>query len=168
MIEVRVGDLVAAAAGAVVRPVASDFSPVTPALRRLDEAAGEGVREQCARLGELPLGSAVITAAGAIEADFMVHVAIRSTTENTTPAVVRQGMLNALRRISDWAIESVAMPPLGTGAGNLDAEESAEAMIPVLVDHMRAEPTPSRVTVIVEDGYQEAAFAAAVARHAGS
>jgi hypothetical protein len=41
-------------------------------------------------------------------------------------------------------------------------------MIPVLVDHMRAEPTPSRVTVIVEDGYQEAAFAAAVARHAGS
>jgi len=168
MIEVQVGELVAAAAGAVVRPVASDFSPVTPATRRLDEAAGDRVREQCAQLGELPLGSAAITAAGAIEADFMVHVAVRSPSENPTAAVVRTGMLNALRRIADWQVDTVVVPPLGMGAGNLDAEESAEAMIPVIVAHMREGSAPSRVTVLVEDAYQEAAFAAAIARHTGS
>ena len=164
MIEVQVGDLAAAAAEAVVRPVASDFSPVTPATRRLDDAAGPAVREQCRRLGELPLGSAVITPAGPLAADYLVHVAVRSATDNPTPSVVRVGLQNALRRLSDWGVRTVILPPLGTGAGNLDAEESAAAMIPVLVAHMAGHQSPARVTLLVEDPYQEDTFSGALAR----
>lgn len=168
MIEVRVGELAAAVAGAVIRPVAADFSPVTPAMRRFSEAAGPVPAEQCAALGELPLGSAVITAAGAVEADFIVHVAIRTATDNPTPAVVRQGLLNALRRIDDWAIDVVALAPLGTGAGNLDAEESASVMVPVLLSYERESGRSFQATIVVEDAYQEAVFGAAVARLTGA
>lgn len=164
MIQVEVGELATAVAGAVVRPVASDFSPVTPAMRRFDQAAGAAMADQCARLGELPLGSAVITAAGDLATDFVVHVAVRSAAENPSPAVVRRGLLNALRRLSDWGIDSVALPPLGTGAGNLDAEEAAAVMVPVIVEHLRQVDGGLRVTIRVEDGYQEAAFLAAVSR----
>lgn len=167
MIEVQVGELAAAVTGAVVRPVATDFSAVTPAMRRFDQAAGAAVADQCARLGELPLGSAVITGAGDLTTDFVVHVAVRSATENASAAVVRRGLLNALRRLSDWDIESVALTPLGTGAGNLDAEESAAAMVPVILDHLREAGRPMRVVIRVEDGYQEAAFLAAVNRSRG-
>lgn len=167
MIEVKVGALAAAEAGAVVRPVAADFSPVTPAMRRFDEAAGPAVAAQCARLGEIPLGSAVITAAGDLPADFIVHVAVRSSLENPTVGVVRRGLLNALRRLEDWDIDVVALVPLGTGAGNLDAEEAADAMLAVLAPHVRETGRPSRVVVYVEDGYQLAAFEAAMARHDG-
>ena len=133
MIEVKVGAPAAAEAGAVVRPVAADFSPVTPAMRRFDEAAGPAVAAQCARLGEIPLGSAVITAAGELPADFIVHVAVRSSLENPTVGVVRRGLLNALRRLEDWDIDVVALVPLGTGAGNLDAEEAARLVrVPLL------------------------------------
>lgn len=166
MIQVQVGELATAAAGAVVRPVATDLSPVTPAMRRFDQAAGAALAEQCARLGDLPLGSAAITAAGDLPAEFVVHVAVRSAAENATAGVVRRGLLNALRRLSDWEIESVALAPLGTGAGNLDAEEAAAAMIPVLTQHLREAERPSRVTILVEDLYQKAAFEAAVARSA--
>lgn len=168
MIEVRVAELATAPMGAVVRPVATDFSPVTPAMRRFDEAAGPTVAEQCGRLGDLPLGSAVITAGGELAAEFIVHVAIRSATENPTPGSVRQGLRNALRRLADWEVESVALAPLGTGAGNLDAEESAAAMIPLLVEHVRDVGGRLRATVLVEDEYQLAAFEAAVARLEGS
>lgn len=161
MIEVRVGELADAEAAALVRPVASDFSAVTLAMRRFDEAAGPEVAEQCARLGELPLGSAVITAAGTLAADFIVHVAVRSGEENPTPGVVRRGLRNALRRLDDWEIETVALVPLGTGAGNLDAEESAAVMVPLLAKHVRETGRPSRVLVLVEDGYEETVFAAA-------
>ena len=164
MIEVRLGELETAPTGAVVRPVATDFSPVTPAMRRFDEAAGPLVAEQCARLGDLPLGSAVITAAGNLTTPFIVHVAVRSPTENATVTVVRQGLRNALRRLSDWEVESVAVAPLGTGAGNLDAEESAAAMMPLLVEHVRGAGSALQVTVLVEDGYQKAAFDAELAR----
>lgn len=167
MIEVQVGELATAVADAVVRPVASDFSAVTPAMRRFEQAAGEALADQCARLGELPLGSAVITGAGDLTADFVVHVAVRSAAENPTAAVVRRGLLNALRRLSDWEIESVALTPLGTGAGNLDAEESAAAMVPVIAEHLRQAGRPVRVVIRVEDSYQEAAFLGAVARSTG-
>lgn len=166
MIEVRAAELADLEVGAVLRPVACDFTPVNPAMRRFDLAAGPAVAEQCRRLGELPMGSAAITAGGELPADFVVHVAVRSTDEATTPAVVRRGLLNGLRRLEEWGIRSVAVAPLGVGAGNLDAEESAAAMLPVLVDHVRTTDHLERVILVVEDAYQESAFAAAVAPYA--
>lgn len=167
MIEVRVTELAEVEAGAVLRPVSCDFAPVTPAMRRFDQVAGPAVAEQCGRLGELPLGSAVITVGGGIPAGFIVHVAVRSAEEAASPAVVQRGLLNGLRRLEEWGIRSVAMAPLGTGAGNLDAEEAAAAMLPVLVNHVRATDHLERAVLVVEDAYQEAAFRAAIARHAG-
>lgn len=168
MIEVRIAELAAMEVGAVMRPVSSDFSPVTSAMRRLDRAAGPAVEEQCARMGELPVGSAVITAAGELPAEFIVHVAVRSAEENATEGGVRRGLQNGLRRLVEWEIDSVAIAPLGTGAGNLDAEESARAMIQVLSEHLRTAAHPSRVVVVVENSYQEDVFAAAVERGAGA
>ncbi len=164
MIEARVGELAQVVAGALIRPVASDFAPVTPAMSRFSEAAGPAVAAQCAALGELPLGSAAITAAGALPADFIIHVVVRTAAENATAAVVRQGLRNALRRAADWGIDVLALAPLGTGAGNLDAEESALAMVPVLAEHESRTGRPLQATIVVEDAYQKAVFEAAVAR----
>lgn len=164
MMSVQVAELAEVEAGAVLRPVSGDFSPVTPAMRRLDQAAGPVVEEQCARLGELPAGAAVITVGGAIRAGFIVHVVVRTTGDNPTAAVVRLGLQNGLRRLVEWEIDSVAVAPLGTGAGNLDAEEAAAVMLPVLKEHLRTSAYPSRVTLVVEDAYQQSVFAAAVER----
>ncbi|MGH7606590.1 MAG: macro domain-containing protein, partial [Gemmatimonadales bacterium] len=114
----------------MLRPVSAEWDAVTPPMRRLEAAAGAQVEAACRRMGELPVGSAVITGAGALTAQFMVHVVVRSREEPVTPASVRRGLENGLRRLAEWAIESVAMAPLGTGAGNLDAEDAARIMIP--------------------------------------
>lgn len=158
MIEVRIGELASAAETAILRPVAADWAAVTPATRRLELAAGPAVLEQCARLGELPVGSAVITGAGDLPAEYLVHVAVRSREEPVTPAAVRRGLMNGLRRLSEWAVESVALPPLGTGAGNLDTEQAAELMVPMLREHMRVSEHPTRVVIVVESEYERHAF----------
>ena len=167
MIEVRTGALADAEVGAVVRPVATDFSAVTPAMRRFEQAAGEAVAEQCRMLGEIPLGSAVITAGGDLAAELIVHVAVRSSTENASRSVVRQGFLNALRRVGEWGADSMAVAPLGTGAANLDAETAAEVMLEVLADYLEAGAVLDRVILVVDDAYQESAFRGAVSRHLG-
>lgn len=158
MIEVRIGELADVAESALLRPVDASWAAVTPAMRRLELAAGPELAEQCGRLGELPVGSAVITGAGKLSADFMVHVVVRSHEEPVTPAGVRRGLVNGLRRLDEWGIESVAMPPLGTGAGNLDPEESAQVMIPTLLEHRRTLPQPLRVLIVVESEYERDAF----------
>ncbi|HEX7117621.1 MAG TPA: macro domain-containing protein [Longimicrobiales bacterium] len=163
MIEVRTGELADAGEAALLRPVDAGWSAVTPATRRLELAAGPALAEQCRRLGELPVGSAAITGAGVLRAEFMVHVVVRSAEEPVTPAGVRRALVNGLRRLTEWGIESVAMPPLGTGAGNLDAEESARIMVPAILEHQRGPARPLRVAIVVESEYELEAFRRVVA-----
>jgi O-acetyl-ADP-ribose deacetylase (regulator of RNase III) len=73
-----------------------------------------------------------------------------------------------LRRLVEWRIDSVALPPLGMGAGNLDAEESAQLMIPILIDHMRKEPAPRRVEVVVDSAYEHEVFGRVLAALPGA
>lgn len=152
-------------AAAVLRPVTAEWDAVTPTMRRLELAAGPVPTEQCQRLGELPVGSAVITAAGALRAQFMVHAVVRSADEAVSETGVRRALQNGLRRLSEWAIETVAMPPLGTGAGNLDAEDAAQTMVPTLIEHMRESSYPREVEICVDSDYEHEAFERTLARH---
>lgn len=158
MIEVVIGDIAAVDATAIMHPVSAEWDPVTPAMRRLELAAGEVVAQQCAKIGELPVGSAVITSAGAVRAEFMVHVIVRSRMEAVSESGVQRGLQNGLRRCLEWGIESIAVPPIGTGAGNLDPEDVAQLMIPILFEHMHEARFPAQVYLVAESEYERAAF----------
>lgn len=158
MIRIREGELAAADVVAVLRPVSAEWDAVTPAMRRLELAAGAEVDAACRRMGELPVGSAVLTPAGALPARFLVHVVVRSRDEPVTAAGVRRALENGLRRLVESGSDSVAMPPLGTGAGNLDAEQSAAIMIPLLQAHLASRPQPSIVDVVVDSAYERDVF----------
>jgi O-acetyl-ADP-ribose deacetylase (regulator of RNase III) len=158
MIRLRLGDLTEASAQAILRPVAADWSAPTPAMRRVEQAAGAEVAAQLEKLGELPVGSAVITGGGDLPASFLIHAVVRSREEGVTPGGVRRALQNGLRRLQEWGIDSVALAPLGTGAGNLDPEEAAEVMVPVLLEHLAASSPPPSVTILVETDYELEAF----------
>jgi O-acetyl-ADP-ribose deacetylase len=168
VIRIVQGELADAAIDAVLRPVTAEWTPVTHAMRRLEMAAGEAPAEQCRRLGELPVGSAVITPAGDLPAQFLIHAVVRSVDEPVTGSGVRRALLNGLRRLAEWGIERVAMAPLGTGAGNLDADEAAAIMIPVLIEHMQGDGPPSEVEIYVDTEYEKDAFERQLALHGGA
>ncbi len=164
MISVRLGDPARSGTVAILRPVTTDWAAVSPATRRLELAAGEALRQQCEKLGELPLGSAVITGAGDLEAEFMVHAAVRARDEGVSAAGVRRALLNGLRRLAEWDLDSVAIMPFGTGPGGLEAEEAAAAMAAVLVEHGRTGASPAEVVVCVENAYEQEVFQTALDR----
>jgi O-acetyl-ADP-ribose deacetylase len=138
-----------------------------PSRRRAPagEAAGTEVISQCRKLGELPVGSAAITAAGDLPAQFMIHIVIRSAEEPVTAAGVRRGLENGLRRLAEWGIRRVAIAPLGTGAGNLDAEEAAGIMVPLLAAAVR--DAGLEVDIHVDSEYEEDVFRSRVANARG-
>ena len=158
MITIVKGELADTDAVAVLRPVSAEWDPVTPATRRLELAAGITVVEECQKLAELPVGSAVMTHAGEIRAEYMVHVIVRSVFEPVSAAIVRRALQNGLRRLTQWGIDSVAMAPLGTGAGNLDPEDSANEMIPILLEHTSSNQPPTRVDIVVDSDYEYEVF----------
>jgi O-acetyl-ADP-ribose deacetylase (regulator of RNase III) len=158
MIEVVRGELGAVRSQGVLRPVTAEWTAVTPAMRRLDPLIGPEIEDQCRKMGELPLASALVTGAGGLAADLLIHVIVRSATQPVTAAVVSRGLVNGLLRAEEWGIGDLALPPLGTGAGNLDAEESADVMVPILQEWLRGENPPRTFRIVVDNDYEFGAF----------
>ena len=158
MIDVRREDLVTADVDCILRSVGSNLAPLTAIGREVGAAAGEGLLARVDQIGDLPVGGAVITPAGNLSASFIVHVALQSHEEPVSAGSVRKGLLNGLRHTCRMDIETLALPPLGTGAGNLDAETSADVMFEVIRGHMETEEYPREVTVMVATEYELQAF----------
>lgn len=158
MILVVRGDLAVAEAECVLRPVRSDGAPVTSASRRVEAGAGGGVADRMVAQGDSPVGTAFITPAGELPAAFLVHVVVQSLDEPVSAFSVQRGLLNALRRAADFGITSLALPPLGGGAGSLNAEENARVVVEVLRNHVAEGKPPLEFRIVVESEYEESVF----------
>lgn len=163
MIGVVTGSLADLEVDGVVRAIRSDLAPANAGARDLALAAGPDLESRLERTGALPLGGAVLTPGGALPAAFVIHVAVMSEDEPQTTATVRKALENGLRRASDWELASLALPPLGLGVGNLDAEDSARALVDVLLEHVRAGLPPLELTIVVASEYEADLFERIVA-----
>jgi O-acetyl-ADP-ribose deacetylase len=158
VIRVVPGDIATSPAEALLRPVSAEWTAVTAATRRLEVSAGPDLEVQCRSLGELPVGSAVITGAGDLPAKFMIHAVVRSLDEPVTAGGVRRGLDHGLRRAAEWGIRQLAVLPLGTGAGNLDADEAAAIMLPMLREWLRSSGPDASVEIYVDGEYERDVF----------
>jgi O-acetyl-ADP-ribose deacetylase (regulator of RNase III) len=155
VIDVRVDDLVFYEGEAIARPVNAMLGATTPVMRKLERAAGASFSEK-ARLSEpLPVGAAVVTNAGDLQVELLIHGVVSSDDEPVTRATVRLALMSALQRAVAFQIRALAMAPFGLGAGNLDIEDSADIMIEVLAEHMKRSPYPSSVLIIAETEHEE-------------
>ena len=164
MIRVRIDDLAFYDGEAIVRPVNEDLGATTPLLRRLELAAGAHLHDQIRLQEPLPVGAAVVTSAGELQTELLVHAVVMSRTERVTSDSVRRALTSALQRIESWQIRKVAIPPFGLGAGNLDVDESASVMLSVIAQHLGAARYPEEITLIAETPDEERALSAAVQR----
>ena len=166
MIEVRVEDLAFYSGNAIIRPATATLGATTPLLRRLELAGGAALLDKLKVSEPLPVGSAVVTAAGGLPVELLVHAIVTSPTERVTRDGVRRAFRSALERVRDWQIADVAVPPLGLGAGNLELEVSAEVMADELVRHIRMSSFPKNVTLVAETPDEAGALEHAIARSA--
>ena len=164
MIRVVVDDLASVAADAVVRPTNGNLEPITPALRRLELAAGPSFRDLCHVQRELAVGAAVVTPGGDLAAELVVHAVIMARGEGVTGSGVRRTVAAALRQAEQWQIGTLALPPLGTGAGQLSPEEAAEALLAALEEHRWNAEYPANVFIVVATDVEREIFEARLAR----
>ena len=164
MIRVRIDDLAFYDGDAIVRPVNEDLGATTPLLRRLELAAGAPLHDQIRLQEPLPVGAAVVTAAGELRTELLVHAVVMSRTERVTSDSVRRALTSALQRVESWQIREIAIPPFGLGAGNLDVDESAHVMLSVIAQHLGAARYPENITLIAETQDEERALSAALQR----
>lgn len=152
-------------AEAILRSVYSNLEPDTPFSRAIELKAGPTVSGRLEATGDLPIGAAAITPGGDAGPGFLIHVVVQSTVEPVTADGVRAALKNGLRRAEEWGLESLVLPPLGTGAGNLEADEVAAIMIPLLFQHLQDGSALSEVSILVGTSFEEDVFTRAIAWH---
>ena len=158
MIRLSRGDLAGTRAECILRPSRSDGAPVDAVSRRLESVAGSAVAERVAAQGETPPGTAYLTPGGGLPASFLVHVVVQSPDDPVSPDTVRRGLVNGLRRAADFGLESMALPPLGVGPGNLEVEKTARLMVEVLQEHLAGGSVPRELHLVVQSEYEEEVF----------
>jgi O-acetyl-ADP-ribose deacetylase (regulator of RNase III) len=158
VIRVLRGPLGGVAADAVVRSVRSDGEALSSAGRGLEIDGGEIVATRLHRLGDLPVGGAMMSPGGNLSAAFVIHVVIQSPDQPVSRDTVKLGLVNAVRRATDLGLESVAFSPVGAGAGNLDMEDAAAVLIDVLRDHIGQGDGPRDLIIVVANDYEEDIF----------
>ena len=163
MIRVEHTTLEEVVAEAVVRPIRTDLAPVTAASRDVLAAAGERVQQRLEKLGSLPLGGAVMTPAGDLASDFLIHVVVMSEDEPQTTVTVQRALRNGLGRAADWGCASLALPPLGLSVGLTEPEVSAEVLVEVLWSHLDEGRNPLDLVIVAGTSYEQELFERLVA-----
>jgi len=158
VIEVRTDDLAFVSADAIARPVDAELHATTPLMRRLELAGGEALARHLRVNEPLAVGSAVVTPAGALGVELLIHGVVSSEAEPVSRATVRQAVSSALQRAADWGIEHLAVAPFGIGVGSLDVEESAEVTADVVRRHRQAAKHPTMITIVVETAFEQDVF----------
>jgi O-acetyl-ADP-ribose deacetylase (regulator of RNase III) len=159
-IDVRVDDLAFYEGEAIARPVNAMLGATTPVMRRLEQAAGPKFADSTRLSQPLPVGAAVVTAAGGLPVELMIHGVVSSDDEQVSRATVRLALLSTMQRAVAFQIREIAIAPFGLGAGNLDVEDSAEVMFEVLTEHMRRASYPASVIIVTETELEAGVFRA--------
>jgi len=162
MIRVVKASLAEMACECILRSVTSELESDTQVSRDLELRAGSAVVERLQAMGDLPVGAAVVTPGGDLQAAFLIHTVLQSPEDPTRKEILRLGLQNGLRRAQEWGVEVLAMPVLGAGAGHLSAEESAQIMVPMIHEHLARSQHPREILLAVASDYEEDVFLRAV------
>lgn len=152
------GDITEYEVDAIVNAANSNLSMGTGVASTIKRKGGTIVEEEAARQGPVEGGEAVVTTAGNLPANYVIHAAVLGVDLRSSADLVRRATLSSLRRAEELRLHSIAFPAFGTGSGRMDPRDSAEAMVGALRAHFAevAESSVRRIHLVLfqDDAYQ--------------
>ncbi|MBU8897230.1 macro domain-containing protein [Corallococcus sp. M34] len=104
---------------------------VSGAIKR---RGGTAPFRELARVGPMPLGSAVVTGPGRLPFRGIIHVAGINMLWRASPRSIQDSVRNALARAREHGFRSVAFPVIGAGSGSFDAARALVLMQEAMQD----------------------------------
>jgi O-acetyl-ADP-ribose deacetylase (regulator of RNase III) len=158
------GDLVDQEVDAIVNAANAQLilgAGVAGAIRR---RGGPSIQDECTAHGPVAVGDAAITGAGELRARFVIHAASMSLGRPTTADSLRSSMDATFHLAQINAVQTIAVPAVGTGIAGFPLDECARIMAGCLGRAIAAGWEPQEVRFVLFD--ESALHAFAVAFHA--
>ncbi len=124
---------------------------------------GASVQKELDALAPVAYLDAVISGAGKLKAEYIIHGVGPRFREDDIEAKLLTTMENCLARAEEKGIKTLAFPAMGAGYYGIPAPLSATVMLAALDAHLSGETGLAEVTICVLDKPQFKAFEAAMA-----
>jgi O-acetyl-ADP-ribose deacetylase (regulator of RNase III) len=123
---------------------------------------GASIQKELDALGPVAPLVAVLSSAGKLKADHIIHAVGPKFREDDLEAKLLVTMENCLRLAEERGIRTLAFPAMGAGYYGIPAAVSARVMLEALQTHLRGPTGLTEVTICVLDSPQYKAFDAAM------
>ncbi len=123
---------------------------------------GASVQKELEQLAPVALGEAVVSAAGNLKAQYIIHAVGPKFQEEDTEGKLRTTVLNSLGRAEDIGVERLAVPAMGAGYYGTPPDLCARVMLEVIRGHLEDETCIREVVICVLDTPQYDAFKAQI------
>ena len=111
----------------------------------IKKRGGKAPFRELARAGPMPLGTAVLTSAGKLPFQGIIHVAGINLLWRAYERAIRDSVRNAMTIVADQGYSSVAFPLIGAGSGGFDQDKAKQIML----DELSQCDSAAAVTVVV-------------------
>jgi O-acetyl-ADP-ribose deacetylase (regulator of RNase III) len=145
------GDLTALDVEAIVHDVDSDMKLGAGFGSAIQRRGGIVVQKELDEIGSCPTGEAVVTQAGILKADYVIHVNGPKFREVDEEGKLRSATKNALRRADEKGVKRLAFPPIGTGLYQVPMDLCVRVMVSTVAEHLRGDTSLEEVLFVTTD-----------------
>jgi len=125
---------------------------IAGAIRNL---GGPSIQEECNAIGPIEVGEAVLTGAGTLNAEYVIHAVGPVYGEGDEDIKLANATLNSLKLAQEKNLKSIALPAISTGIFHFPIKRCAEIMIKIAMDFLRDNETPQEIVLCL---YGERAY----------
>lgn len=141
-IELIKGDITRVAADAIVNGANRDLMSGGSAYEAIHSAAGPGLKEECKKMGECPIGEAVITKGYELPAKYVIHTVgpFYGSENGEEDFYLANCYRNSLELANREGLETIAFPNISTGVFRYPKDEAGEIAMEAVKGFLKTRP----------------------------
>lgn len=145
------GDITGLQVAAIVNAANSRLAGGGGVDGAIHRAGGPAIMAACRKIGGCPTGEAVITTAGNLAADHVIHTVgpVYRGGSAGEPELLRRAYANSLNLAEQQGLASLAFPSISTGVYGYPIDEASKIAIRSVVDHLRGETIIEKVVFVL-------------------
>ena len=117
----------------------------------IQQRGGIVIQKELDEIGSVPTGEAVVTQAGILKADYIIHVNGPKFREEDEKAKLERAVASALARAEEKGVKRMAFPPIGTGIYQVPMDLCANVMVDTICSHLANGSNLEEILIVVQD-----------------
>lgn len=152
------GDITAMDVEAFVHDITADLKLGAGYGGAIQQRGGIIIQKELDEFDHLPVGEAVVTQAGILKAEYIIHANGPKFKEEDEEGKLRKTVKSVLQKADEKGIKQLAVPPIGTGLYQVPMDLCARVMTETVTEHLKNGTALQEVLFVVPDSREYQPF----------